>query len=249
MEALDERAQLDEAIRACQGHQAAAAKRLGITPAMLAHKLTAEGLMSLCRDLRAASRAAALADHDAQSAASVDGATVAVKRSAHVTKEELKAALVAEKGCVGKAAERLRVTPGCLYKQVRRFDLLALQQAMAKEAAEVQRAAAVERRKAKDRERTRDRVRTRPVEQVPNRMVGQILPQSAPAPELQPAEPAIAPAYRAPAPAPYQRPPKPWDGVIKRCAPDPRIAARSFNLDDSDRVPPKPKKWSGRRVR
>ena len=245
MSALIERAQLEEAIRAVKGHQTAAARRLGLTPAQLAHYLTAEGLMNLCRELRAASRAAALADHDAQRAASAVGAAVAAKRSAAVTKEELKAALVAEKECVGKAAERLRVTPGCLYKQVRRFDLLALQQAMAKEAAEVQRAAAVERRKAKDRERTRDRVRTRPAEQVPNRMVGQILPQSAPAPELQ----AVEPPPRAPAPAPYQRPPKPWDGVIKRCAPDPRIAARSFNLDDSDRVPPKPKKWSGRRVR
>ena len=248
MEALIERAQLEEAIRACQGHQAAAAKRLGITPAMLAHKLTAEGLMSLCRDLRAASRAAALADHDAQRAASVDGAAVGAKRSAAVSKDELKAALVAEQGCVGKTAERLGVTPGCLYKQVRRFDLLELQQAMAKEAATARHVATVAKRRQYERERTRDRVRTRPVEQVPNRMVGPILPQSAPA--LQHVEqPAIAPPPRAPAPAPYQRPARPWDGKIKKCPPDPRIAARSFNLDDSDRVPPKPKNWTGRRVR
>ena len=245
MEALDERAQLDEAIRACQGHQAAAAKRLGITPAMLAHKLTAEGLMSLCRDLRAASRAAALADHDAQRAsAAAVAAAVAVKRSAAVTKEELKAALVAEHGCVGKAAARLGVLPGSAYKLIRKHGLLELQQTLAKDAAEVQRAAAKEKRKQYERER--QRVRVRPVEQVPNRMVGQILPRSAPtdAPELT-----VQPAPRAPAPAPYQRPPKPWDGKIKKCPPDPRIAARSFNLDDSDRVPPKPKNWTGRRVR
>jgi hypothetical protein len=92
-------------------------------------------------------------------------------------------------------------------------------------------------------------VRNRPVEQVPHRLVGQILPQSAPTDA--PVEPATVPTYRAPAPAPapYHRPPKPWDGKIKRCPPDPRIAARSFNLDDSDRVPPKPKNWTGRRVR
>jgi len=91
-------------------------------------------------------------------------------------------------------------------------------------------------------------VRNRPVEQVPNRLVGQILPQSVP--ELQAVElQAVEPPPRAPAPAPYQRPPKPWDGVIKRCAPDPRIAARSFNLEDSERVPSKPKNWTGRRVR
>ena len=246
MEALDERAQLDEAIRACQGHQAAAAKRLGITPAMLAHKLTAEGLMSLCRDLRAASRAAALADHDAQRAsAAAVAAAVAVKRSAAVTKEELKAALVAEHGCVGKAAARLGVLPGSAYKLIRKHGLLELQQTLAKDAAEVQRAAAKEKRKQYERER--QRVRVRPVEQVPNRMVGPILPQSAP--ELQAVEPATVPTYRAPAPAPYQRPARPWDGKIKKCPPDPRIAARSFNVDDSERVPKKPKNWTGRRVR
>ena len=119
-----ERGQLEEAIRQCQGNQAAAARLLGITPAVLAHKLAAEGLLNLCRQLRAASR-----------------------------------------------------------------------------------------------------------------------PQSAP--ELQ----AVEPPPRAPAPAPYQRPAKPWDGVVKRCAPDPRIAARSFNPDDVERVPKKSKNWTGRRVR
>lgn len=243
MEALDERAQLEEAIRACQGSQAAAARRLGITPAQLGRMLTSEGLNTLCRELRAASRAAAIADHDAQSAAPMDGAAVGAKRSAAVSKDELKAALIAEQGCVGKAAARLKVTPGCLYKQVRRFDLLELQQAMAKEAATARHVATVEKRRQYERERTRDRVRTRPVEQVPNRMVGPILPQSAS--ELQ----AVEPPPRAPTPAPYQRPARPWDGKIKKCPPDPRIAARSFNLEDSERVPKKPKNWTGRRVR
>lgn len=202
---------------------------------MLAHKLAAEGLMSLCRELRAASRAAAIADHDAKCASA---AVVGAKRSAAVTKEELKAALVAEHGCVGKAAARLGVLPGSVYKQVRKHDLLELQQSLAKEAAEVQRAAAKEKRKQYERERGRVRDRRQP--QTP----------PAPTPELQHVEqPTIAPPPRAPAPAPYQRPARPWDGKIKKCPPDPRIAARSFNLDDSERVPPKPKKWSGRRVR
>jgi len=245
--ALIERAQLEEAIRAVKGHQTAAAKRLGLTPAQLAHYLTAEGLMNLCRELRAASRAAALADHDAQRAsAAAVAAAVAAKRSAAVSKEQLKDALVVERGCVGKVAERLGVLPGSVYKWVRKHDLLDLQTTLVKEAAAARHVATVAKRKQYDRDRERQRVRNRPVEQVPNRLVGQILPQSVPtdAPELT-----VQPAPRAPAPAPYQRPPKPWDGVIKRCAPDPRIAARSFNLDDSDRVPPKPKKWSGRRVR
>jgi hypothetical protein len=250
MGALVERAALEEAIRAVKGHQTAAAKRLGVTPAQLAHKLAAEGLMSLCRELRAASRAAALADHEAQRAsAAVVAAAVAVKRSAAVSKEQLKDALVAERGCVGKVAERLGVVPGSIYKMIRKHDLLELQTTLAKETAAARHAAAKEKRKQYERERERMRVRNRPVEQVPHRLVGQVLPQSQPAPGLQHAEPAIAPAPRTPAPAPYQRPARPWDGKIKKCPPDPRIAARSFNVDDSERVPSKPKNWTGRRVR
>ena len=111
-----------------------------------------------CRELRAASRAAALADHDAQRAsAAAVAAAVAVKRSAAVSKDELKADLIAEQGCVGKAAARLGVLPGSAYKLIRKHGLLELQQTLAKDAAEVQRAAAKEKRKQYERERQRVR--------------------------------------------------------------------------------------------
>lgn len=217
-----ERGQLEEAIQACKGHQTAAAKRLGVTPSRLAHYLAAEGLMVLCRELRAASRAAALADHEAQrTARAADAAAVGAKRSAAVSKEQLKAALVAEKGCVGKAAERLGVLPGSVYKLVRKYDLLELQQTLAKETAAARHDATREKRRQYERERQQQRVRS----------IKQVLPQASHAPHAPQAAPELT---MEPAPQqqrsqlPQRRNPP---GGYVRCPPDPRIRHGGFDLD------------------